>query len=352
MQAAAEPRRGARAETTYRAWQRGEGIPIYRGSYVADLAGLEVSPWPRTGQSGAFVSLAEQQEDDAHVLEIAPGGQTTVQHHLFEAGIFVVDGCGATSFWQADTPRQSVEWQRGSVFSPPLNCYYQHFNLDGERPARLFVVTNAPMVMNLHRNADFVFNDAYIFRDRFSGEDDYFSRPGESLHEQLWKTNFISDIRAFVLKDQPGQVGSRMGFLLANNQMATHCSAFPPGTYKTAHRHGPGAHLIVLDGQGYSLFWFEGEQQRKENWKDGSLLSPHEGEFHQHFNTGPNPARYMAFRLGELDPRRTAYGKDRPTPIAYEDEDTAIYALYVQECAKTSAPVVQPRPRYRRAGTR
>jgi len=100
-----------------------------------------------------------------------------------------------------------------------------------------------------------------------------------------------------------------MQFILANNQSVGHCSQFPPGTYKRAHRHGVGAHVIILDGQGYSLLWFEGEERRRVDWKDGSVISPKEWEYHQHFNTGPTAARYIAFRLGDLNTRRPEPGR-------------------------------------------
>ena len=32
--------------------------------------------------------------------------------------------------------------------------------------------------------------------------------------------------------------------------------------------------------------------------------------------------------------------------IRYEDEDTAVYALYVEECARHGAEVKLPRPKY------
>lgn len=344
-------RGGGPRASPYQLWLQGEGIPSHRGSYLESLYTAEVKPWARVGQNAAFVNLADQEADDSWILEIAPGGKTEPLHHMFEAGVFVVEGRGATTFWQAGKPKQTVEWQRGSIFSPPLNCAYQHFNLDGQRPARLFSVTNAPMVINLYRNPDFAFNCDYVFEDRYAGENDYFSARGEQVEEQLWKTNLVPDIRAFTLKEQPtrGFGNLRMGFLLANNQMAAHCSDFPAGSYKAGHRHGVGAHVIVLDGEGYSLLWFEGEERRRVDWRDGSVLSPKAHEYHQHFNTGSTPARYLAFRLGALDPGRLAgeAGGGAPDQIEYEQEDPAVYEMYAEECAKQGAKVVLPRPAYR-----
>src|SRR4029450_7296315 len=114
--------RGRPRETVYQAWQKAEGIPIHRGSAIADLYHVELGTWPRTGQRGAFVNLADQEHDDSYVLEIAPGGQTEVLHHFFEATIYVLSGRGATTLWQDGTRKQTVEWQRGSIFSPPMNC--------------------------------------------------------------------------------------------------------------------------------------------------------------------------------------------------------------------------------------
>jgi hypothetical protein len=341
------------ADTPYKRWQRREGIPVYRGSFVDDLHTLEVGEWPRVGQKGAFVNLADQEEDDGWLIEIDAGGQTEVLHHAFEASTYVADGRGATTFWQDPARKQTVEWQRGSIFSPPINCYYQHFNLDGQQPARLFAVTTAPMVMNLYRNERFVFENTFVFDDRYAGQEDFFTDPGSAVSSNWWRTNFIPDIRRFGLEaSERGIGGTGMQFVLSNNQSVGHCSAFPPGTYKRAHRHGVGAHVIILDGQGYSLLWFEaGEERRRVDWQDGTVISPKEWEYHQHFNTGPGEAKYLAFRLGDLDTRRPEPGRgwntrDEVMGIQYEAEDPAIYALYVDECAKHGVTVQMPRPEY------
>jgi len=335
--------RGPSAPSPYRQWQQKEGIPIHTGSYVTDLYRLEVASWPRIGQKGAFVNLAAQEIDDGQLLEIAPGGQTEVQRHLYEALIYVLAGRGATTMWQSDGgPKQTVEWQRGSLLSPPLNCYYQHFNLDGEHPARLYSATTAPATINLLRDTDFIFNAPYQFTSRYNVEDDYFSNPGEHFARTEWRTNFVADLRGFELDPYPerGGGGVNMHFTIAGNASRAHISEFPPGTYKKAHRHAAGAHVIVLDGVGYSQLWTEREERLKVDWKDGSVVSPRHGEFHQHFNTGPSSARYLAFTFGNA----VIVSQDVSHQIEYEDEDPEVFELYERECAKHGAQVVMQRP--------
>ena len=339
--------------TYYQQWQAGEGIPSYTGSYVESLYTLEVAPWPRTGQKGAFVNLAAQELDDGQLLEIAPGGETEVLHHLYEALVYVLDGRGATTIWQKDGPKQTVEWQRGSLFSPPLNTYYQHFNLDGEKPARLYAATTAPATLNLLRDSTFVFDAPYVFSNRYNAEDGYFSNPGEQTAHG-WKTNFVPDLRAFQLTPRSADVnsgrgagGSGMGFLMSDNACSVHISEFPPGTYKKAHRHGAGAHVIILGGEGYSMLHFEGKEDEriKAEWKDGTILSPQHWEYHQHFNTGPTPARYLACTFGRaVVVSQNAHADTNQ--IEYPDEDPAVYQLYEAECLKRGAEIVLPRPAY------
>ncbi len=34
----------------------------------------------------------------------------------------------------------------------------------------------------------------------------------------------------------------------------------PAGTYKKAHRHGPGYHVMCVAGSGFSLTWHDGDK--------------------------------------------------------------------------------------------
>jgi quercetin dioxygenase-like cupin family protein len=339
-------------ETAYQKWRKQQGVPVYTGSYVRDLHTAEVAPWSRVGQSGAIVSLADQEKNDGWLIEIQPGGQTETIHHLCEATVYVIEGRGATTVWQAaGSKKQTIEWQAGSLFSPPLNCYYQHFNLDGQRPARVFAATTAPIMMNLTRNPEFLFECPYAFTDRYDAADDYFTNPGQKIGTRRWQTNMVADTLGFKLdRDHRGAGSTNMRFVMASNAMSCHMSEFPTGTYKKAHRHGAGAEIIILNGTGYSLLWFAGGEPLKVDWQEGSLFSPRGDEYHQHFNTGKTPARYLAYTFGNLvvediHATRGAEVSEREGgwQIEYEDEDPEIYALFERECAKHGAAVTLPR---------
>jgi uncharacterized RmlC-like cupin family protein len=346
-------------QTAYSRWKAGEEIPIYEGAYVSDLHTCELAYWDRVGAKGAIISLAAQEINDGWVIEIEPGGQTKEMHHLCEATYYVVDGRGATTIWQpGSNKKQTVEWQAGSLFSPPLNSYYQHYNLDGQKPARIFTATTIPLQMNAVRNIDFAFNCDHVFEDRYGGEDNFFSDQGKMVGVRRWQTNFIPDTRSFKLETwkERGAGGTNMFFLMSGNAMSAHMSEFPPGTYKKAHRHGPGAEIIILGGIGYSLLWFAGDKKKeKVDWKEGSIFSPMDGQYHQHFNVGNGPARYLAYTFGALTRQNTTRNpaadvseREGGMQVEYEHEDDDVWEIFNAECAKHNTPVTLDHPKYRK----
>ncbi len=87
-------------------------------------------------------------------------------------------------------------------------------------------------------------------------------------------------------------------------------------TYKKATRTGPGAHVIILGGEGYSLMWPEGEEPKRYDWEIGTMIVPPNMWYHQHFNTGTTPSRYLAFKHEVVSIRNAqgvcAEGPDQP----------------------------------------
>jgi quercetin dioxygenase-like cupin family protein len=199
----------------YEEWLKDEGIPVYHDHYIGDVRAVEVKPWKRMGALGAHVDLIGGEGVNAgYICEIPAGAGTNPQRYLFEEVIYVLSGEGETVVWNPGGSKQSVKWKAGAVFAPPLNVWRQHFNR-GTTAARFLSMNNAPVVIDLFHNADFVFNNDFAFRDRYDGEVDFFSDGQENFHHKqtskenseqaqgvhTWDSGFVPDARAIVLSE-------------------------------------------------------------------------------------------------------------------------------------------------------
>ena len=81
-------------------------------------------------------------------------------------------------------------------------------------------------------------------------------------------------------------VDPRLGFHVKS--MATLVAEIPPGGRSGAHRHLYEEIEYVVSGEGHSII----EDQRYD-WKTGDALSIPMFGWHQHFNTGNKPARFL-----------------------------------------------------------
>jgi oxalate decarboxylase/phosphoglucose isomerase-like protein (cupin superfamily) len=330
-------------DSPYLRWVRSEGLDIYSAHYVPNLNEVPVKPWQRRGAHGVVLNHdASRTSNDCYICVIEPGKNTNPQRQLFEEMIFVLQGQGATSVWNDAGQKQTFEWQKGAIIGIPLNCWHQHFNLSGRSPVRFVSVTNAPVVINLYEDPAFVFSTNYDFKNRFSGEPNYFSQA--KRYDWTIETNFIPDALKLPLPtaEVRGAGGGHIRFALAHASMPGHISQFPVGTYKKAHAHGPGAHVIILSGEGYTLTWRDGldREPSRQDWQPGTLIVPPSATYHQHFNTGKLPARYLAFRHGG-SPRNSQgvmlcfiskrIGGDQ---LDYADESRAVRDLFANELRK------------------
>ena len=109
---------------------------------------------------------------------------------------------------------------------------------------------------------------------------------------------------------------------------------------------------MCVTGTGYSLLWYQGDEDfTRVDWKHGTVFAPPDYMFHQHFNTGPVPARYLATAYGSLRypfteaKRKALFGgvstsvKKGGDQIEYEDQMPRIHEMYVEEAARNGVQV-------------
>jgi len=342
----------------YLDWVEKEGLLVHEGMAL-NLFDLETADWPRFGVKGA-VAHFEGRGDFANMflLEIPAGRSTLPQRHLYEEIYYVLEGRGSTQLEFADGHKRSFEWGPRSFFAIPLNAKYRHFNGSGSERALLESTTTLPMVMKIFHNEEFIFNTPFEFSDRI-GKDEYYSGEGD-LHmvrpgNNMWETNFVPDLATIELTEwgDRGPGSSNIIFALADGIMHAHISEIAPATYKKAHRHTAGTHVLTLTGGGYSLLWYEGDKDFKRvDWQYGVVFPPRQNQFHQHFVTSNEASRYVATGVGGMryplteEKRRIGLGKpgekqavslsvkEGGNQIEYEDQDPRIHTLWLEEMRK------------------
>lgn len=344
-------------------WVAREGLDLIRGYGVPDVYTVPLKYWARTGGYAVQIQLDGTGEmNGAYVCEIPPGKQLEPQKHLYEELIYVLGGRGSTTVWCEGRPKNSFEWQKGSLFAIPLNAWHQHFNLSGDEPVRYVAVTTAPIMMNLIRDDDFIFNNSAVFPRIYDSRGDYFSTnyrtevfTGWDRPTDIIFTNFVADINAIPFHESNRGVGTQgASFEVGEGVLGSHTLQLPGGRFTNVHRHGPGAHVLWLKGEGYTLMWGDGGEKVQEFWGPGTMLVPPSWWWHQHAVVSAEPAQYLALklsskrnkvnRLSEGTMRSTRNGgsmlllEDFPPELMEE-----VTRIFVAECEKRGTqPDLQP----------
>jgi mannose-6-phosphate isomerase-like protein (cupin superfamily) len=306
-----------RLSTPYDDFMTAQEIPIVRGISIPNLADLPLEPWARTGGRGTFIQLfGTEGLWGSYMVEIPGAGMLNEERHLYEEVFLVLDGRGTTEIWTDGQDRPDIfEWQRGSLFSIPMNTHHRLLNSSGT-PARLLAGTSAPNMMNLIKDEEAVFNSPVSLKNRYDPDKDSFE-PADGLEEDgtrglaMCRTNIISDVFSAELyldnRRTPGY--RRMEPKMAENVFYQYIGQFPAGRYSRAYSPGAAAAFICIGGKGYSYTW--PQDLGPTPWKDGrgdevlrqdyghlSMMSAAPmpfGWYHQHFATGDEPLRLLAW---------------------------------------------------------
>lgn len=361
----------ARQKSTYEQWIDDQGVPIVRAYGVEDVLELPRGRWERLDGRGTIIKLEGMEgETGMYVAEISPGGVLKPEKHLYEEIFYVLRGRGSGEVWSPGSQSKALfEWQEGSMFAMPLNAWHQFANGSGSEPAILLAYTDAPIVLDLFHDPRLIFESDYVADDRFGGQADYFSGEGTRHASEveegtwLWHTNFVPNVFTAILDEheRKGVSTTHLQYEFGEGILVTHISEWPTGLYHKAHYHGAGAVLLTLRGVGYTLVWpnemgirpYEtgnADQVVRVNCRPGSVVSPPSGWFHQHFNTGPDSVRHLAFRMGthrygvEFHDIRRREGvlisvKEGGTMIEYADEDPEIRRQFEAECTGNEVQV-------------
>ena len=275
--------------------------------------------------------------------------------------------------WQEGQSKVTFEWGEGSVFAIPLNAWHRLINGSRE-PALFLAITTAPQVMNALYDSEYVFNCEHRFLDLFGEDPEYFAAGEEKQRytkgSTVWFTNFIPDARAEFLDEHEHKVsgGNQNGYRMARNFPAGHISEWPVGRYHKSHHHAGGAIVMGLRGQGYVPLWPKelgihpyqdgyGDKVVEIEWGPRSIYCPPDGWFHQHMNTGKEPARHVA-----AYPNRSSVSSRRadglsPTTISireggalieYEDEDPEIRRRFEEALKRQGVECTMPPVVYRK----
>ncbi|MBI2988732.1 MAG: cupin domain-containing protein [Deltaproteobacteria bacterium] len=347
-------------EYTYDLWMESVGIPIHRGYHIEDLRTVELGWWEERQCNAAFIQLMGQEGiTSAMVMEIPAGKTLPPVRFALDEVIYVLEGRGMTTIWAADgAPKKTFEWQDRSLFQIPHNYFQQLGNMRGDKPARVLRYSYLALAMSLVAEPRFYFDNPFQAEDHLGRGGDLYSEAklvtdGNPAHvwggrSAYWLGNFFPDMQAWNIFSPNVKGGSSVYIMFPDSEMSCHMSVFPNRTYKKAGRHGPGRALVITGGEGYSVLWEEGKEKIVAPWHEGSMFVPPNRWFHQHFNVGATPARYLA-----LQPPRQFRGhaekiEDRAKDeIEYCDEDPWIRRKFEEELGKRGITSLMPEEAYK-----
>lgn len=291
----------------YDRWVDKLGVPVHRGYFVEDVRTVELGYWAEREANTCFIQLnGAEGITEVRITEIPPGQTLRPWTLSIDETMYVASGRGMATVRHGEGPGKSFEFQKNALFMVPGGYTAELSNMSGTEPARIMSYNYMPLAMTVVDNPAYFINNPNAPAVRTASADASLyaeakvqtaEQPG-GAPRQVWFGNFFPDMKQWdrLVPFKGRGAGGHVVFIrYPESQITNHMSVFPSRTYKKAHRHGPGRAIIIPDGVGFSVMWEEGKEKVIIPWHEGSLFTPPDKWFHQHFNVGPIPARYLAF---------------------------------------------------------
>jgi gentisate 1,2-dioxygenase len=122
-------------------------------NFVKDIRKSEVVEWNERGDGNAsmFWEMAGNTILEPHMSEFEVGSYKLGHRHPYEAIILTLNGKGfslAERDRLKDREALKIDWQAGSIVSPPFYWFHQHFNT-GDTKARYLAITEGDFPIRL-----------------------------------------------------------------------------------------------------------------------------------------------------------------------------------------------------------
>ncbi|MPZ48875.1 MAG: cupin [Dehalococcoidia bacterium] len=381
-----------RPPSTWDIFQKEEGIPIWSGIGISDSRTLPREHWERMGALGTYIQLiGTNNSTGMFVLEVPARSATRAHKHFYEERYIVVEGRGSTEVDRdGSSAKTTFEWQPWSMFSIPLNATFRIVNATSS-PAVLIGINTAPIMTNLMKSKQFLFENPYVPDERFGGNLEDYWKPQDEFEAHpvqgraMLTSNLFPDISNCYL---PLDNNRGPGYRWVNPNMAGNTvltggfiAEYPSGRYSKAHHHGSGPVLICVKGKGYSYTWpkdegtmtpwanGKGDLVQRLDYGPGGMISAAPGYatwFHQHFAISKEPFRVHAIwaninvggggaaRPASDDGMVAGVGAEITeggTAIPYHMEDPYIREYYQSRLKENGAEYAMPPEIYTPAGS-
>ena len=353
-----------RARFVYDEWMESLGVPIHTGYAVSDLRTVELGWWEERKCNTAFVQLMGQEGvSETRITEIKPGETLPAYKIGVDEVVYVLMGNGMTQVSDGNGPTQSFEWSARAIFLVPANTTRQFRNLSGDSTVRLVHYTYLPLALSVVTDPAYFLNNPYQRPGAIAEEAEAYSEartlPGGEGYRWIngqrgngvayWYGRLFPDMLAWDRLDTNSERGGgskTVRIQFAGTDMSAHMSVFASRTYKKAHRHGPGRAILIPGGEGYSVMWPEGGEKVVVRWQEGAMFVPPNRWFHQHFNLGATPGRYLAFHPPIQLNGYTEKVVNATDQIEYLREAPEVRAMFEKELAERGLTTLMPEEAY------